>query len=44
MLLQSGSTVRQESAVVLLYEKHRGIPSGSFGETEYFITNVRIIE
>ena len=44
MLLQSGSTVRQESVVVLLYEQHRGIPFGCFGETEYFITNVRIIE
>jgi len=44
MLLQSGSTVRQESAVVLLYEQHKGVPSSCFGETEYFITDVRIIE
>ena len=30
--------------VVLLYEQHKGIPSSCFGETEYFITDVRIIE
>ncbi len=30
--------------VVLLYEQHKGIPTSCFGETEYFITEVRIIE
>jgi len=30
--------------VVLLYEQHKGVPSSCFGETEYFITDVRIIE
>ena len=30
--------------VMLRYEQHRGIPSSCFGETEYFITDVRIIE
>lgn len=27
--------------VALVYEQHRGVPSACFGETEYFITNVR---
>lgn len=26
--------------VNLRYEQHRGVPTGCFGETEYFITNV----
>lgn len=30
--------------VVLLYEQHKGIPTNCFGETQYFITEVRIIE
>ena len=30
--------------VSLTYEQHRGIPTSCFGETEYFITNVRILE
>jgi hypothetical protein len=30
--------------VVLLYEQHKGIPTSCFGETEYFITDVRIVE
>ena len=30
--------------VMLRYEQHRGIPSSCFGETEYFVTDVRIIE
>jgi ABC-type phosphate/phosphonate transport system permease subunit len=30
--------------VVLLYEQHKGLPTSCFGETEYFITEVRIIE
>lgn len=29
--------------VALTYEQHRGIPSSCFGETEYFITNVKVI-
>lgn len=29
--------------VSLTYEQHRGIPTSCFGETEYFITNVRIL-
>ena len=28
--------------VSLTYEQHRGIPTSCFGETEYFVTNVRI--
>jgi hypothetical protein len=30
--------------VVLIYEQHKGIPLNCFGETEYFITDVRVIE
>lgn len=29
--------------VSLTYEQHRGIPTSCFGETEYFVTNVRIL-
>jgi hypothetical protein len=29
--------------VSLTYEQHRGIPSSCFGETEYFVSNVRIV-
>jgi hypothetical protein len=30
--------------VVLRYEQHRGVPTSCFGETEYFVTRVRIVE
>jgi hypothetical protein len=29
--------------VALMYEQHRGVPSKCFGETEYFITGVRVL-
>lgn len=29
--------------VTLTYEQHKGIPSSCFGETEYFVTHVRVI-
>ncbi len=29
--------------VALVYEQHRGVPSKCFGETEYFITEVRVL-
>ena len=29
--------------VALVYEQHRGVPSKCFGETEYFITGVRVV-
>jgi hypothetical protein len=29
--------------VALIYEQHRGVPSSCFGETEYFITGVRVL-
>jgi len=29
--------------VALVYEQHRGVPSKCFGETEYFITDVRVV-
>lgn len=48
-------TVRNDSVAKLLeknlgkrvslsYEQHRGVPSSCFGETEYYITNVRLLE
>jgi hypothetical protein len=30
--------------VALHYEQHQWIPSSCFGETEYFVTNVRVME
>jgi hypothetical protein len=30
--------------VVLTYEQHKWIPSSCFGDTEYFVTNVRVVE
>jgi hypothetical protein len=30
--------------VALTYEQHKGIPTTCFGETEYFITAVRVVE
>ena len=30
--------------VSLSYEQHRGVPTSCFGETEYYITNVRVLE
>jgi hypothetical protein len=29
--------------VSLTYQEHRGIPSSCFGETQYFVSNVRIV-
>jgi hypothetical protein len=29
--------------VSLTYEQHRGVPLSCFGDTEYFVTNVRIL-
>jgi hypothetical protein len=30
--------------VSLTYEQHKGVPTKLFGETEYFITNVKVVE
>lgn len=30
--------------VTLTYEQHRGIPTSCFGETEYFVTGIRLVE
>ncbi len=30
--------------VALSYEQHRGLPSSCFGETEYFVSEVKLIE
>ena len=27
--------------VSLMYEQHKGVPSGCFGETEYFVTSIK---
>jgi len=29
--------------VALAYQQHRGIPTSCFGETEYFVTGVRVV-
>ncbi len=30
--------------VSMSYEQHRGVPTSCFGETQYYITNLRLIE
>jgi len=30
--------------VSLSYEQHKGVPTNLFGETEYFVTNVKVVE
>ena len=30
--------------VSLTYEQHKGVPTSCFGETEYYVTNMRIRE
>lgn len=30
--------------VSLYYEQHKGVPTKCFGETEYFVTDIKIIE
>jgi hypothetical protein len=30
--------------VSLTYEQHKGVPSVCFGETEYFVTDVKVLE
>jgi hypothetical protein len=30
--------------VSISYAQHRGVPTACFGETEYFITNMRLVE
>lgn len=30
--------------VSLTYEQHKGLPGGCFGETEYFVTNLKVLE
>ncbi|MBI4348374.1 MAG: hypothetical protein HY553_16145 [Elusimicrobia bacterium] len=30
--------------VALSYEQHRGVPTTCFGETEYFVTGVRVVQ
>lgn len=35
--------VAHDGRVVLSYEEHRGIPTTCFGETPYFVTEVRVV-
>lgn len=28
----------------ITYEQHRGVPTSCFGETEYFVTNIRMVQ
>ena len=30
--------------IVLQYEQHKGIPTTCFGETEYFVTDAKVVE
>ncbi|TLZ71760.1 MAG: hypothetical protein E6K06_05655 [Methanobacteriota archaeon] len=30
--------------VALAYEQHKGLPTRCFGETEYFVTNVKVVD
>jgi hypothetical protein len=30
--------------VVIIYEQHKGVPSSCFGETDYFATDIRVID
>ena len=30
--------------VSITYEQHKGVPTSCFGETEYFVTQVRVVE
>jgi hypothetical protein len=34
----------QGKRVVLHYEEHRGVPSDCFGETQYYVDGVRVLE
>jgi len=34
----------QGKRVVLHYDEHRGVPSDCFGETQYYVDGVRVIE
>lgn len=36
--------VAHNGRVVLEYEEHRGVPSSCFGETDYFVIGVRVVE
>jgi len=29
--------------VALIYEEHRGLPTSCFGDTEYFVTDVKVV-
>lgn len=40
------ATINQNMAkkMVLTYEQHKGVPTPCFGETEYYVTGVKVLE
>jgi hypothetical protein len=40
------TTINQNMAkkMVLTYEQHKGVPTPCFGETEYYVTGVKVLE
>ena len=36
--------IAHSGRVVLTYEEHRGVPTDCFGESQYYVTGVRLIE
>ncbi len=41
---QIEEAVAHNGRVVLTYEEHRGVPTSCFGETQYFVTGVRLVQ
>lgn len=41
---QLEEAVAHNGRVVLQYEEHRGVPTDCFGETDYFVIGVRMVE
>jgi len=37
-------TKSQGKRVALSYEQHKGLPTSCFGETEYFVNGIRVVE
>jgi hypothetical protein len=36
--------IAHSGRVVLMYEEHLGVPTSCFGETQYFVTGVRLVQ
>ena len=41
---QLEEAIAHNGRVVLQYEEHRGVPTSCFGETQYFVTAVRLVQ